>query len=75
MQLNIDIEQHKSTLFLDFLKLLKKDQMINDFEVIDGKPNLSKYEQEVLNDISNISSAINDADNGIGHKKALKINL
>jgi len=75
MQLSIDIEQHKSTLFLDFLRLLKKDNMINDFEVLDTKPKLSKYEQEVLSDISNISLAINDADNGLGHKKSLKINL
>jgi len=75
MQLSIDIEQNKSTLFLDFLKLLKKDNMINDFEVLDSHPKLSKYEQEVLSDISNISSALRDADNGMGNKKLLKINL
>ena len=75
MQLSIDIEQNKSTLFLDFLKLLKKDNMINDFEVLDGNSKLSKYEQEVLSDIASISSAIKDADNRMGHKKSLKINL
>ena len=55
MQLSIDIERHKSTLFLDFLKLLKKDHMINDF--------------------SNVSSVINDMDNGMGNKKSLRINI
>jgi len=75
MQLNIDIEQHKSTLFLDFLNLLKKDHMINDFEVLDTKRVLSAYEQEVLEDMKKISLSIKDADNGLGTKKDLKIEL
>jgi len=36
---------------------------------------LSEYEQEILHDISNISPAINDANDGIGHNTSLKINL
>ncbi len=69
MQLNIDIEQHKSTLFLDFLNLLKKDHMIKDFEVLDNKPVLTSYEYEVLDDIAKLSNSIKDADNGMGRKK------
>ncbi len=75
MQLNIDIEQHKSTLFLDFLNLLKKDHMIKDFEVLDNKTDLTSYEQEVLDDIAKLSNSIKDADNGMGRKKDLKIVL
>jgi len=73
MQLNIDIEQHKSTIFLDFLNLLKKDNMIKGFKVIENT--LSASEQEILNDIEKISHAIRDADNGLGKKKDLKIVL
>ena len=75
MHLNIDIDKHKSTLFLDFLNLLKKDHMINDFHVLENKPNLSKYEQGVLDDISHISDTIKNANSGLGTKKELKITL
>ena len=75
MQLSIDIEHHKSTLFLDFLNLLKKDHMIKDFEVLDNKTLLTSYEREVLDDISNLSNSIKDANSGMGRKKDLKIAL
>jgi len=69
MHLNIDIDNHKSTLFLDFLRLLKKDHMINDFQVMPNKVQLTNYEKEVLEDISQISLAIKHANNGQGKKK------
>jgi len=75
MHLSIDIDQQKSTLFLDLLNLLKKDQMINNFEVLSDAPKLSKYEQEVIDDISHIAEAIKEADNGYGKKRDLKITL
>ena len=65
MQLTIEIEEHKSTLFLDLLNLLKKDRMINDFHIASDKSTLSTYEQEVLDDISHISDAIKQADSKI----------
>ena len=72
MQLTIDIEEHKSTLFLDLLNLLKKDHMINDFHIASNKSSLSAYEQEVIDDISHIADAIKQADNGMGTKKDFK---
>lgn len=75
MYLNIDIDNQKSSLFLDLLNLLKKDHMINDFEVIGSDAKLSKEEQEILYDISQIPQAINDADEGYGVKKERKLSL
>ena len=34
MQLNIQLDPSKSNIFLDLLAILKKDNMINDFEII-----------------------------------------
>jgi hypothetical protein len=75
MQLSIDIDQNKSSLFLDFLNLLKKDRMINNYTVIDTKKTLSEYEQEVLDDIGHIAEAIKSADEGHGHKTARTVTL
>jgi len=65
MQLNIQIDTNKSNLFLDLLDVLKKDKMINDFQIISTKSmdNLNSYEKEILEDISSLSEAIDDADN------------
>lgn len=66
MHLNID---------LDLLNLLKKDNMINDFQIVADSPLLSKYEKELVQDISNISTAIHHADNGQGNKKDITLNF
>lgn len=75
MHLNIDIDTQKSSLFLDLLNLLKKDNMINDFKVITDTPKLTAYEEELVQDISKISTAIHDADNGQGKKKNITLNF
>jgi hypothetical protein len=75
MHLNIDIDTQKSSLFLDFLNLLKKDKLINDFKVIPQISHLSSYEKELLHDISQLSTAITQADEGKGKKKDLAITL
>jgi len=75
MHLNIDIDTHKSNLFLDFLNLLKKDNMINDFQIVTDTLVLSEYEKELVRDISNISKAIHDADHGQGNKKDITLNF
>ena len=75
MHLNIDIDTQKSSLFLDLLNLLKKDNMINDFKVIADATKLSDYEKELIQDISNISTAIENANNGQGNKKDITLNF
>ena len=75
MHLNIDIDTQKSSLFLDFLNLLKKDNMINDFQVMSNASHLSTYEQELLQDIEQIPTALSHADSGKGRKKDMTLNF
>ena len=46
MQLQIDVNSVKSTIFLELLNLFKKDNMIKDYKVIEDKKNT--YDDEVL---------------------------
>ena len=39
MQLQIDVNSVKSTIFLELLNLFKKDNMINDYKVINNEKN------------------------------------
>ena len=76
MQLNIQIDTNKSNLFLDLLDVLKKDKMINDFQIISTKKvnnELNNYEKEILEDISNLSNSIKNADSAKGKNTGLCI--
>lgn len=75
MYLSIDIDNQKSSLFIDLLNLLKKDHMINDFEVIGKGVGLSQEEQDILLDISHIPQTIKDADQGLGLKKKIQLSF
>jgi len=66
MQLQIDVNNVKSTIFLELLNLFKKDNMINDYKVIENEK--TTYDDEVLNDLSMIGDSLRDAKNGLGHK-------
>ena len=66
MQLQVDVNSVKSTIFLELLDLFKKDNMINDYKIIDNKENT--YDDEVLNDLSMIGDSLKDANNGLGHR-------
>jgi hypothetical protein len=45
--------------------------MINDFKIIDAKED--SYDNEVLNDLSNIGKAIEDAKNGLGDRTSMSV--
>jgi ribosomal protein S8 len=75
MHLNIDIDTHKSNLFLDLLNVLKEDNMINDFQIVQDTRNLSSYEKDLLQDIEQISTTIQNANNGQGIKKDISLNF
>jgi hypothetical protein len=66
MQLQIDVNSVKSTIFLELLNLLKKDNMINDYKIIDNEN--TTYDDEVLNNLSMIGDILSDAKNGLGHR-------
>ena len=53
MQLQIDVNNVKSTIFLELLNLFKKDSwnMINDYKVIENEK-INTYDDEIINDLS-----------------------
>lgn len=73
MQLQIDVNNLKSTIFLELLNLFKKDKMINDYKIInDGT---MTYDDEVLNDLSMIGDSLKDAKNGLGHRTSTIVTI
>jgi len=73
MQLQIDVNSVKSTIFLELLNLFKKDNMINDYQIIDDTK--TTYDDEVLNDLSMIGDSLRDAKNGLGHKTSTIVTM
>ena len=73
MQLQVDVNSIKSTIFLELLNLFKKDNMINDYKVIDSEK--ITYDDEVLNDLSMIGDSLRDAKNGLGYKTSTIVTL
>lgn len=73
MQLQIDVNNVKSTIFLELLNLFKKDNMINDFKIVDDEK--TTYDDDVLNDLSMIRDSLKDAKNGLGHRTSTTVNI
>jgi len=73
MQLQIDVNNVKSTIFLELLNLFKKDNMINNYKIIDDEKN--SYDDEVLNDLSMIGDSLRDAKNGLGHRTSTIVTI
>jgi len=74
MQLQIDVNNVKSAIFLELLNLFKKDNMINDYKVIDNEK-INTYDDEVLNDLFMIGDSLRDAKNGVGHRTSTTITI
>jgi len=72
MQLQIDVNSVKSTIFLELLQLFKKDNMINDYKIIDTE---IESDTELLNDLLQIGDTIDDAKNGAGYKTSKIIDI
>ena len=73
MQLQIDVNNIKSTIFLELLNLFKKDNMINDYKVIEDEK--TTYDDEVLNDLSMIGDSLRDAKIGLGHRTSTIVTI
>lgn len=73
MQLQIDVNSVKSTIFLELLNLFKKDNMINDYKIIDNEKDT--YDDEVLSDLSMIGDSLRDAKNGLGYRTSTTVIL
>jgi len=72
MQLQIDVNNIKSTIFLELLNLFKKDNMINDYKIIEDETNT---DDELLNDLNMIGDSIHSAKNGLGYQTTKTINI
>ena len=72
MQLQIDVNSVKSTIFLELLNLFKKDNMINDYKILDNK---TSPDDELLNDLNMIGESINNAKNGLGQQTTKTVNI
>ncbi len=75
MQLQVDVSDSKSSVFLNLLGVLKDDKMVKDFKIISKSKKLNAYECEVLKDLKAIPNAVKDADNKKGEDGGLRIRL
>jgi hypothetical protein len=73
MQLQIDVNNVKSNLFLELLNVFKKDNMINDYKVIDDEK--TTYDDEVLNDLTMLGDTLKDAKNGLGDRTSTIVTI
>jgi len=75
MQLQIDVSDSKSSVFLNLLSVLKEDKMVKDFKIIDKSKKLNTYELELLKDLKSLPKAIKDADSKKGEDSGLRVKL
>ena len=74
MQLQLNVSDVKANILFDFLEVMKKNNIIDNYKIIDNQPNTT-YDDEVLNDISQIGKALQNAKNGYGTKTKTTITL
>ena len=74
MQLQLNVNDVKANILFEFLEVFKKDNMIKDYKIIDEKKSVT-YDDEVLNDISNLGEALRNAKNGFGTKTATMVTI
>ena len=74
MQLQLNVNDVKANILFDFLEVFKKDNIISNYKIIDNQSKTT-YDDEVLNDISQIGQALQDAKNGYGTKTSTIVTL
>lgn len=57
MQLQLNINDYKANIFLELLEVFKKDNLVEDYKVINT---YNEYEQEVMDDLKNLHLSIQD---------------
>ncbi len=57
MQLQLEVNDYKANIFLEFLELFKKDSIVKEYKVL--KP-LNSYEQEVLEELKELKSSMQE---------------
>lgn len=61
MQLQLNINDVKANIFLELLEIFKKDNIVNNYTIVD---NFNDYEKEILSDLQNLHSSMKED----GHK-------
>jgi len=67
MQLQLNVNELKLDILLEFLDTFKKDKLINDYEII---PDYNEDEKDILNDLKNFNISL---ENGIKTEKFVYI--
>jgi len=67
MQLQLNVNELKLDILLEFLDTFKKDKLINDYEII---PDYNEDEKNILNDLKNFNISL---ENGIKTDKFVYI--
>ena len=57
MQLQLNINDLNVNMFLGFLEVFKKDNIVKDYKIINP---LNEYEQEVIDDLKNLHLSIKE---------------
>ncbi len=65
MQLQIDISEARSAMFLKLLEVYKMDNIVTKYTVV-SKSSLDVETAEILEEISMLSATLNDAEHGLG---------
>ncbi len=72
MQLQIDVDNVKSNLFLELLNIFKKDEMITNYKIIDTQ---EENDSEILDDLHMIGESLKDAKNGLGSQTSKTVSI
>ena len=70
MLLEVDVNDARANVMLDYLNVFKKDNIIKDYSI-----KFNDYEKEIKNDLQNISSTIADAKLGKGENTGLSLTI
>jgi hypothetical protein len=57
MQLQLNINDVKANIFLELLEVFKKDNLVQDYKIVD---NYNDYEKEILADLQNLHASMQD---------------
>jgi len=69
MQLQLSINDFKANIFLELLEVFKKDNLVEDYEIVSK---YNEYENEIINDLKNLHHSIQEK--GVVTNKFIKIN-
>jgi hypothetical protein len=59
MQLQLNVNDVKANILLSFLDI-KQDDLIKDYKIIDKESNYTDYENEILEDLKNLKSSMDE---------------